>query len=291
MNVADSLAFARSYATEPRTRKRWRIAAAWLKGDGIEIGALYRPLIVPPQAAVSYVDHLDEQGLRNHYPELAHEKFAPVDIIGTAEDLSNVSSDSLDFIIANHLFEHLEYPIKALGEFYRVLHPGGVLYMALPDQRVGIDHRRAVTPVEHLLDEHRNGAEKNRAEHYRSWVVDCEGLPDEAEERTAMLMAMNYSIHFHVWRADGFIEFLAAARKEANLDFELVAFSPPEYPGDDEFIVVLSKGATDNPRLPLRQMASVRERLKRSPLGPTLAAGKGLLRRSAARNGASRGDS
>jgi SAM-dependent methyltransferase len=287
MSVVESLAFGRSYATEPRTRKRWRIAAAWLKGDGIEIGALYRPLIVPARARVRYVDHLDERGLREHYPELAHQRFAPVDIIGTAEDLSNISSDSLDFIIANHLFEHLEYPIKALGEFQRVLRPGGVLYMALPDQRVGIDHGRPVTPVEHLLDEHLNGAEKNRAEHYHSWVVDCEGLPDEADERTAMLMAMNYSIHFHVWRADGFIEFLAAARKEANLDFELVAFSPPEYPGDDEFIVVLSKGATDNPRLPLRQTAVVRELLKRSPLGPTLAAGKRVLRR--ALNGTSRG--
>jgi SAM-dependent methyltransferase len=291
MNVAESLAFARSYATQPRTRKRWRIAAAWLKGDGIEIGALYRPLIVPPQARVRYADHLDEQGLRDHYPELANEKFAPVDIIGTAEDLSNIDADSLDFIIANHLFEHLEYPIKALGEFQRVLRAGGVLYMALPDQRVGIDHRRPVTRIEHLLDEHRNGAEKNRVDHYRSWVVDCEGLPEQADERTAMLMAMNYSIHFHVWRADGFLEFLAAAKKEANLDFELVAFSPPEYPGDDEFIIVLSKGATDSPRLPLRQTASMRERLKRSPLGPTLAAGKGMLRRVATRRGASRGHS
>ncbi|MEA2683759.1 MAG: hypothetical protein QOK05_2087 [Chloroflexota bacterium] len=289
MNLAESFAFARSFATEPRTRKRWRIASAWLSGSGIEIGALYRPLIVPPQARVRYVDHLDEPGLRRHYPELSHEKFAPVDIIGTAEDLSNIGSDSLDFIIANHLFEHLEYPIRALAEFQRVLRPGGVLYMALPDQRVGIDHRRAVTPVEHLLDEHRNGAEKNRPEHYRSWVVDCEGKPEEADARTAMLMEMNYSIHFHVWRADGFLEFLAAARREAALDLELVAFAPPEYPGDDEFIVVLSKGASETPRLPIRQTASVRERVKRSPLGPTLAAGKGVLRRAASRNAGSRG--
>ena len=31
---------------DPRTRKRYRLAR-WLEGEGIEIGALFRPLTVP----------------------------------------------------------------------------------------------------------------------------------------------------------------------------------------------------------------------------------------------------
>ena len=37
----------------------------------------------------------------------------PADIIGRAEDLS-MPDDSVDFVIANHVLEHMQYPIRAL---------------------------------------------------------------------------------------------------------------------------------------------------------------------------------
>ena len=56
--------------------KRQRLAR-WLHGNGIEIGALHRPLDVPRTAHVTYVDRLPEPVLRSHYPELSGEAFAP----------------------------------------------------------------------------------------------------------------------------------------------------------------------------------------------------------------------
>jgi predicted SAM-dependent methyltransferase len=251
-----------------RTRKRSRLAA-WLAGEGIEIGALYRPLQAPSSARVRYVDRMAVPDLRRHYPELAHHPLVPVDIIGSAEKLSKISDQSVDFVIANHLFEHLEYPIRGLSEFLRVLRPGGIVYMALPDARVGIDQDRELTSVQHLLDEHRHGADANRRAHYEEWVFKSEKRAESPEHWVDKLMAMDYSIHFHVWEADTFVEFLAHVRERVRLEFEVVGFAPPEYPGDDEFIVVLSKGRSPSPRLPPPN-PTLKDRLGQSIAAPVL---------------------
>ena len=246
--------------------KRSRVAV-WLRGDGIEIGALHRPLVAPPEARVTYVDRLPDADLRAHYPELNGMPFAPVTVLGTAEDLSAFGDNSVDFIIANHLLEHLPDPIAGLIEFHRVLRPDGALYMALPDSRVTFDRTRELTSPEHIIDEHRHGTESNRAAHYRDWVVNAENRGADAESRIAELMEMDYSIHFHCWRADTFLEFLLAAEKEAGIEFEIAAFAPPEHPSDDEFILLLLKGKSAAVRLPPRPMPppSMPTRLRHLP--------------------------
>jgi SAM-dependent methyltransferase len=260
-------------ANEEAQQKRWRSLkrrrlAAWLSGNGIEIGALCRPLEVPANAYVRYVDRMQVPELRHHYPELADLPLVQVDIIGSAEDLSAVPSDSVDFVIANHLLEHMQYPIRALQSFMRVLRPGGILYMALPDARAGIDRDRELTTIEHLLDEHRNGAERNRESHYRDWCGNAEKR-DDVDAFVKWEMEMDYSIHFHVWRSDTFLDFLSVVRRDAELQFEVLSFAAPEYPGDDEFIVILAKGVSPYPQIPPTPPTST-QRLRQSRVAPVL---------------------
>jgi SAM-dependent methyltransferase len=266
--------------------------ALWLKGDGIEIGALHRPLAVPATARVKYVDRLPEAELRRHYPELADQPFAPVSVLGSAEDLSAFADNSLDFVIANHLLEHLEDPIRGLKEFDRVLRQDGVLYLALPDPRVSFDKARQLTTVEHLLDEHLRGTQTNRRTHYLDWAANVDRDPEPAA-RASRLMEMDYSIHFHVWKPDTFIEFLVAARKEARLDFEIGEFSPPQHAQDDEFIFVLLKGASATLRVPQNPdhappapQTSLRARIARSAVGPVVRPAYRQVRRLVNRIGA-----
>lgn len=232
--------------------KRRRLAR-WLSGEGIEIGALHQPLEVPGGTHVTYVDHLPVDKLREHYPELKDFNLVPVDVIGTAEDLSAFADGSLDFVVANHLFEHLEYPIKALLEFQRVLRPGGVLYLALPDKRITFDKKREVTAIDHLIEEQKQGlADQNRRAHYLDWAerVDGKDPGAETEAHADGLMAIPYSIHFHVWRPDTFLDFLAAVRREFPLQLEPIQFAGLEAPDDFEFIVLLAKPDGENPVLP-----------------------------------------
>jgi len=260
--------------------KRRRLAA-WLRGDGIEIGALNCPLWVTEDAHVRYVDRLPIEEQRRQYPELAEKPLAPVDVLATAEDLTGIADASVDFVIANHLLEHLEDPIAGLLEFQRVLKPGGVVYLALPDQRQTFDRHRDLTSVEHLLREHEQGATANRRDHYRDWAGNVLGVePADLESRVDNLMADGYSIHFHCWQPDSFLEFFVEARKQVGFDFEVVAFAPPEYADDVEFILVLVKGRSDGVRLPSPlPSAGLRERMARSPLGPPVRAVKRVARR------------
>jgi len=259
--------------------KRHRLAR-WLKGSGIEVGALHHPLAVPADARVTYVDRMTESELRRHYPELEAEAFAPVTVIGNAEDLSAFADGSLDFVIANHLLEHLEDPIRALQEFHRVLRRDGVLYLALPDARVTFDRDRELTSIDHLIGEYRSGTAPNRRAHYRDWALSVDKHRDP-EAHAARLDAMDYSIHFHVWLPDSFLDFLVEARREAKLEFEVAAFAPPESREDNEFILILLKGRIREVRLPpagnaaagaaaLDRWQHLRARVRQSPAGPIL---------------------
>lgn len=273
--------------------KRARLAQ-WLTGRGIEIGALHHPLEVPSGAQVTYVDHLPEDGLREHYPELADLPLAPVSVICSADDLRPFEDASLDFVIANHLLEHLEYPARALLEFARVLKPGGIVYLALPDKRSTFDRDRELTTVAHLIEEHQSGsAAFNRRAHYLDWVehVGEKLTGAEVEQRANELLARNYSIHFHVWRPGTFVDFLSAARGFLGLQLELLEFAAAEAPGDTEFVLLLGKPGPGDPILPPQgpaepaiapppapsAMRRLRAMVGRTPLGPPLRAARHRL--------------
>ncbi len=232
-----------------RTATKRRHAARWLRGQGIEIGALHNPLPLDPGVTVRYVDRLSNDQLREQYPELANEDLVHVDVIGDAQDLSAFADESLDFVIANHLVEHLEDPIRGLLEMFRVLRGGGVLFLAIPDPRNTFDHTRSLTPIDHVVDEFHNGTAQTRRNHFADWVAHVAAAepdgPRTAAARAALvrrLMKMDYSIHFHVWRPDTFLEVLLAARREAGLVFQVGEVLSCDEEDDNEFVFVLLKG-------------------------------------------------
>ena len=58
---------------------------------------------------------------------------ATPDTSGDAADLP-MRADSLDFIAARHLFEHMLDPVATLKEWKRVVKPGGLLFVICPNQ-------------------------------------------------------------------------------------------------------------------------------------------------------------
>src|SRR5919204_5642917 len=128
-------------------------------------------------AVVTNVDHAPLEELREIYPE--HDWVQAPDVVDEGERLEKFADESLDFVIANHMLEHVEDPIGAVETFLRVLRPGGILFLTLPDARYTFDGRRTRTTIEHLLRDHHEGPEVSRREHYEeiARIIDC--VPEE----------------------------------------------------------------------------------------------------------------
>lgn len=234
--------------------------AGWLTGRGLELGALHQPLPVPDGVHVDYVDRLSVSDLRQQYPELATLDLVPVSHIGSAEDLSGIPDGSIDFVIACHVLEHIEDPTRALREIHRVLRVGGLFYCALPEPRVTFDREREMTTVDHLVSDHPAGR-ASRRDHFVDWVETVERhqpwwatTQPDVEDRVQALLDMDYSIHFHVWRPDTFLDYLGAVRKQEGIVFELVDFAGCNPAMDNEFIFILRKGVAPHPVVPPRQV-------------------------------------
>src|SRR5438094_350863 len=98
---------------------RVAIANKYLKGEGIEIGALHSPLQVPPSVCVKYVDRMTVPDLRKQYPELDGLELVNTDIIDDGERLDSIQDSTQDFVIANHFIEHCQNPMLALSNMFR----------------------------------------------------------------------------------------------------------------------------------------------------------------------------
>jgi SAM-dependent methyltransferase len=202
---------------------RRTLAAAYLWGNGIEIGALHNPLPLPPQAKVQYVDRMDVYGLRKHYPELSAVTIVPVDIVDDGEKLETIADASQDFVVANHFLEHCQDPIGALKNMLRVLKPEGTLYLAVPDKRFTFDVDRPLTTLGHLYSDHLHGPEGSRQQHYEEWILLVNKPLDavDAQRQLDHVLSINYSIHFHVWDQTSWLEFIHAMQSELPLELEV----------------------------------------------------------------------
>lgn len=206
----------------------------------MEIGALHRPLPVGRGAKVRYVDRMDVEGLRSHYPELIGEPLVAVDIIDDGEQLGTLPDASQDFIIANHFLEHTENPIATLENHLRVLRPGGHMYLAIPLKDATFDVKRPITPLEHLLGDYRDGPAATREQHYEEWARLVEDVdPDDLQATVADLLARDYSIHFHVWDQAAFVAFIRHLESDLGLPFRLRRAQRNHH----ELIVILEKTA------------------------------------------------
>lgn len=221
-------------------RKRKRMAWKWLSGKGLEIGALHNPLSVPGNAEVTYVDRMSNSDLLDHYPELRGKPLVPVAIVDDGESLATVSDASQEFLVANHLMEHCESPIGALQTWLRVLKPGGIAFITVPDKRFTFDFRRDGTTWQHVADDYRYGPERSRKAHYDEWVCNVMGEEADAEAKAAQLHADRYSIHFHTWSAKSLEDFFRKCRSELGFPYELRELVR----NGGEVIVILQKNAS-----------------------------------------------
>ena len=218
----------------------------YIKGNGIEIGALHNPLNVPRKATVRYVDRMTVADLKAHYPELKNLPLVPVDILDNGEELTRIPPASQDFVIANHFLEHCQNPIKTIHNMLRVLKSEGILYLGLPDKRYTFDAHRPLTDIDHLLKDYHDGPEWSKRQHFLEWAKfptlgytsDNDGKSDPRIEAVAnQFMEQDYSIHYHVWTQTEILELLVTLQTKLHFAFDVEFFLKNK----DEMVLVLRK--------------------------------------------------
>ena len=221
---------------------RAAIAATYLAGKGVEIGAFTQPTDLPPDLQVIFFDRFPAKRLRELYDERWCRPMMEPDVVGDAQTLDGLADAAFDFLVANHVLEHLEDPIAFLKRVSETLARGGRAMIAIPDRRYGADSKRVPTSFDHLVEDHECGAERSRLGHYLE-AATIEGLDGEAAQTYAAAVPPDTTVlHYHVWDAEEFVAFLHAAIARYALPLSLIYTSATVH----EITVILEKSGEPN---------------------------------------------
>ncbi|MEM7351889.1 MAG: class I SAM-dependent methyltransferase [Acidobacteriota bacterium] len=228
----------RSAATATSTDARRARFAPLLRGRGLEIGALRKPFPVADDVEVVYSDLLPPEEIDRHYPGGVHP-----DIVSDSESFPTVEDDTFDFLIANHVLEHLTDPIRALREWHRILGDGGLVLMALPDKRYTFDVHRRRTTLAHLIADSSNNLTPRlkNYEHLVDWATHVEGLDPASPEWCAWIedrFETGFAVHNHVWVLQDILYLLLYLYQRRIAPFALARWNNTALFGN-EFIVLL----------------------------------------------------
>src|SRR5512138_2647921 len=132
--------------------KRADLVKRYIRGVGIELGALRQPLDVPRNASVYYANRLSYQQIMERYPEVPESEIIRPDIVDDVQELKSIDDETFDFCIANHVLESMSDPLDAIINWLRVLKPGGILYLSIISDVTNLsDLGREPTTLDHLI--------------------------------------------------------------------------------------------------------------------------------------------
>jgi SAM-dependent methyltransferase len=187
-----------------------RAVSRHIVGSGVELGPGHNPFpLAYPGATAAYVDRWEPAENRALFVELGDEAaFPKPDVVCNLDTdrLKMLDDQSQDFVIASHVLEHMANPIALLDDIHRVLRPGGIALVLLPDMRRTFDNRRPVTDLDHLVREYEAGVTEVDDEHIRQFLEFTEAdyqaavLDLDPAERDKLFERHRLrSIHVHCW--------------------------------------------------------------------------------------------
>jgi SAM-dependent methyltransferase len=196
---------------------------AMLSGDGLEIGALHEPAEMPAGARVRYLDAVDEAQAAKLFPEIPAGRLVKVSFIGDLDNdgLAQFGDGSFDFVVLNHVLEHVANPVKAVREVFRICRGGGRVIIAIPDKDYTFDRGRELTSWEHLWSDYLNDVRESSDEHYESFLRSAAPhvfLEPPENLKIHVMLSRNRREHAHVWTSASFELFLERCLRGLSID-------------------------------------------------------------------------
>jgi SAM-dependent methyltransferase len=222
-----------------------------LSGDGVEFGPGCHPLKVGPKVrSVRYCDAFDRAGFATAFPEVIAEIHGFPDKIDFRLQfdrepfVDQIGRASVDFVVANHLLEHLVNPVRFLEQCYQILVSGGLLFLGLPDKRHIFDRFRARTPLGDVMARYDAGATELTDERIAEFVNGVEQRgeplrPGDPARKSEFEMHRRRSVHVNVWMLDDVVELLQHLGRRRGMIWAL----HDGVVGGVEFLLLLRKSA------------------------------------------------
>lgn len=260
---------------------------------GLEIGPLASPRVRKDEGPVRYVDHASaaelkekyatDQGMRDRLDEIVDVDY----VLGESTTISMAVADDapFDYVIASHVVEYIPDTVGWLDDLTRVLRPGGILSLVIPDKRYCFDINRSLTEISDLVDANlrrlRQPSFRQAFDFYSKAIggtVDTAAVwagtadyslavrqdfddPDAAalEACRNMLVSDEFvDVHCHVFTPDSFLGLVEKMARLGLIEYDVAAFVPTEI-NNFEFYVSLRllDASMGRDVLRERQLASV----------------------------------
>ena len=222
---------------------------------GLEIGPYDQPTVFKNETDIKYLDWKTREELISETHNAALIADIPeTDILVRNNNYSENLNLKFDYVIANHVIEHVPNLISWFESIANLLNPNGILFCALPDSKFTFDKFRPVTSFTHFVAEYIAEIKDIPLEHH----VEVELLYDDAFigiERTledklnferikqVIQSGQHIGLHSHVFESSVFIEAQIKPLLFMGLvDFSVVDFVEAKAERGGEMIVVFKKG-------------------------------------------------
>ncbi|MBF0457222.1 MAG: methyltransferase domain-containing protein [Nitrospirae bacterium] len=221
------------------------IAYRLLSGSGLEIGALHCPAVLDKtKCSVKYLDIHDMHTLRKHFSEVDPSLFVEPDFIGdiNMKSIGEITNMEFDFIIMNHVLEHIANPIRVFIHVWASIKRGGMMVISVPDKDYTFDRDRQLTPFEHLLADYYFDTNETSDYDYVEFLQHVH--PETFQSKEAFLSAVKNvkkrNEHVHVWNCSTFKEHLLRIMERFSIKAEII-FESNSPTNKIEYFAVLRK--------------------------------------------------
>jgi len=134
--------------------------------NGLEIGPSMHPTFDNNDCNMTYLDYVTREQQEKHCATIDDYNRVPeTDIIVTSDNYRNFISHKYDFVVANHVIEHVQNVIFWLQELGFIINDGGYIFIAAPDKKYGFDKFRFVTSFSHLVIDYFKSGSYSETEH------------------------------------------------------------------------------------------------------------------------------
>ncbi|MDQ3123725.1 MAG: class I SAM-dependent methyltransferase [bacterium] len=214
-----------------------------LLGNGVEFGAAANPLSIPIGVKIQYADLFSKPQLEDELYDNSEYEFVDTDIVSGFDEMKNIENNSMDFIIASHVIEHVRDPIGALDLAWGKLRNNGKLTLIIPKKEKTLDKNRELTTLEHLILDHAQPNRWRDALHVAEFYSKAKPLSsiELYEKMLESIRDEKHSMHYHVWNEKSFKKLINYVRKIHHPWRILMSNDALPGPQNYEFYIVLEK--------------------------------------------------